>query len=281
MNIEDIISISTIPPLYEKGTAFMWTNDHISKKLLKIHLDPWIDLASRKRSSIQSTSDWIMKLQNGKQRMDILDLGCGPGLYSEIFANQGHVVTGLDISQNSIEYAKHQAEAKALPINYIHANYLEYELPAQRFDLVVLIYTDLGVLTPQERSRLINKVRQSLKKGGMFIFDVLKDNDLDNKVSARTWDVSKEGFWHDAAHIVLSDSFLYREEKVILYQHLVIDEQEHADVYRFWTHFFSKKDLRQIMIDHGFSQIEFYDNIFPAEDMWTGNNVIFCGVIKD
>jgi 2-polyprenyl-3-methyl-5-hydroxy-6-metoxy-1,4-benzoquinol methylase len=280
MNIEDIVSKSSKPPLYEKGTAFMWTNDHISKQLLKIHLDPQINLASRKLSSIQSTSDWILGLQKEKRQLEILDLGCGPGLYSEIFASQGHYVTGLDISQNSIEHAKRQAAMNKQQITYIQANYLDYELPAQKFDLVTLIYTDLGVLTPSERNKLISNISQSLKKGGMFIFDVLKDNDLESKATARSWEVSRAGFWHDAPHIVLSDSFFYREEKVILYQHLVIDEEDHLDVYRFWTHFFSSEDLQQIMTGHGFSQIDIYDNILPAEDIWTGSNVLFCSVIK-
>jgi hypothetical protein len=46
MNISDIIAKTKKPGIYEKGTAFMWTDEHISKQLLHIHLDPDIDLAN-------------------------------------------------------------------------------------------------------------------------------------------------------------------------------------------------------------------------------------------
>jgi len=50
---------------------------------------------SRKYSSIKSTAKWILS-KTSKQQMNVLDLGCGPGLYSELFANEGHIVTGVD-----------------------------------------------------------------------------------------------------------------------------------------------------------------------------------------
>ena len=48
MNITNIIPKIEKPKIYEKGTAFMWTDKHISKQLLNVHLNPDIDLASRR-----------------------------------------------------------------------------------------------------------------------------------------------------------------------------------------------------------------------------------------
>ena len=62
----DIIKMSAKPAIYEKGTAFMWTDKHIAQQLLNIHLNPDIDLASRKRSTIEKTAAWILDTQKGK-----------------------------------------------------------------------------------------------------------------------------------------------------------------------------------------------------------------------
>jgi len=83
MKIADLVAKTERPKLYEKGTSFMWTDKHISKQLLDVHLNPDIDLASRKKSSIEKTVDWILDTQRGKGILNILDLGCGPGLYTE------------------------------------------------------------------------------------------------------------------------------------------------------------------------------------------------------
>ena len=102
MKITEIISQCEKPELYKKGTSFMWTDEHISKQLLNVHLNVDIDLGSRKKSTIKKTANWILNTQKEKGKLAILDLGCGPGLYIEIFAEKGHKVTGIDISKNSI-----------------------------------------------------------------------------------------------------------------------------------------------------------------------------------
>ena len=125
MPITEIISKSEMPELYEKGTSFMWTDEHISKQILNIHLNPDIDLGSRKKSTIENTASWILKTQKEKGKLNILDLGCGPGLYTEIFAAKGHNVTGIDISKDSIEYAKKSAENKKLNVAYLNLIYIQ------------------------------------------------------------------------------------------------------------------------------------------------------------
>ena len=280
MKITDIISKSEKPAIYEKGTSFMWTDEHISKQLLDIHLNPDIDLGSRKMSTIENTANWILETQKKKRKLNILDLGCGPGLYTEIFARKGHNVTGIDISKNSIEYARKSAEDKGLDVTYLKANYLEIDLEANKYDLVVLIYTDLGVLIPRERDNLLKMIYRVLKKGGTFIFDVLKDSGLDNKTSPKSWEANNSGFWKESPYLALLESFLYQEEKVILFQNIIIDTEEKIETYRFWTRFFSQDDVSKMLKAHNFIDVNFREDILPEGDMWNGDNVIFTMVSK-
>jgi ubiquinone/menaquinone biosynthesis C-methylase UbiE len=275
MNIPEIVARSRKPVIYEKGDAFMWTDPYISTQILDIHLNPDVDLGSRKISSIQKTTGWILDCLKGKSNLKILDLGCGPGLYTEIFAEKGHQVTGVDISETSIEYAIGSAENKNLNIDYIHANYLDLDFEKEAYDLVIMIYTDLGVLFPDDRDILLSKIYKTLKKDGLFIFDVLRDNDLEQKTTPRTWEAAESGFWKDSPYLALSESWLYQEEKVILFQHLIIDSENSIKTYRFWTHFFDQKTVKQMLQKHGFNNIRHRDDILPEGDLWSGDNVIF------
>lgn len=281
MKLNNIISISSRPPLYEKGTSFMWTDEHISAQILKIHLDPDIDLGSRKQSTILRTARWILDQKPGKDHLNILDLGCGPGLYTEIFAEEGHHASGVDISESSIAYARQSAREKRLDIEYIHASYLDFEPEAGKYDMVIMIYTDLGVLNPEERDELLTKVERALGPDGMFIFDVLHDNDLEQKLSPKSWEAVEAGFWKKTPYLALSESTLYKDEKVILYQHHIIDTDQNIETYRFWTHFFNRDDIKVIMERKGFGNIRYADDVIPGGDLWGGNNVLFTVAMKN
>lgn len=279
MNLLDIINKTEKPLLYERGTSVMWTDEYISKQLLDIHLNENIDLASRTRSTIDKTIDWILA-NIDDENINILDLGCGPGLYAELLAEEGHKVTGVDFSKHSIEYARESARNKNLDITYINQDYLKLEPEKDSFDLVIMIYTDFGVLLPHERETLLSLVSKTLKPGGVFIFDVLNDNIIEKKTTPKNWEAAKGGFWKGEPYLTLSDSFLYEKEKVILFQHLVMDERNHIDVYRFWTHHFSHFDLKEILSKHNFGNIGFHENLIPQLDNWSGENVTFCKAVN-
>lgn len=276
MNITKLLNEVQKPLLYARGNSFMWTDKHISQQLLSIHLNPDIDLASRKLSTVQQTAEWIMRMSESNEALEILDLGCGPGLYAEIFARKGHHVMGIDISETSINYAKAEAKNKSLNITYHNVSYLDVDLGENRYDLITLIYTDFGVLFPIDRDMLLVSVYKALKKGGILIFDVLKDNELESKVSQPTWEAKNGGFWQSGPYLALSNSFLYNDEKVILYQHCIINEHSDIKFYRFWTHFFTPSRLEEILKTSNFNSIEFYDNVLPKNDLWSGENVLFC-----
>lgn len=277
--IQELIKQTIKPALYEKGNAVMWTDPHISKQLLEVHLSEHTDLASRKNETIKSTVDWVLS-HCKDEALKILDLGCGPGLYSEMLAKLGHHVTGVDFSQNSIEYARKKAESKNLQIKYLNKDYTKLELPENQFDLVILVYTDFGPLLPGERELLLKKIKTVLKPGGLFIFDVLNDKNISSKVSPKNWEASEKGFWSENPYLALSESFLYEEEKVVLYQHIISDDGN-TKVYRFWNHFFSETDVKTILEKNGFGNVSFHQNVIPAGDGYKSEDVTFCIVINN
>ncbi|MCP3875686.1 MAG: class I SAM-dependent methyltransferase [Desulfobacteraceae bacterium] len=278
LNVKNIMNLCVKPTLYQKGTAVMWTDPYISKQLLDVHINPDLDLASRKKKTIEKTVKWILN-KAGKSKLNILDLGCGPGLYSQLLAKKGHQVTGVDFSKNSIIHATKTAKENNLDIEYRQQNYLDLE-DQGKYDLVILIFTDFGVLVPDDRAVLLSNIHRALKPGGSFLFDVLNENWPAQKSVDKTWEISEKDFWREKPYLLLSDTISYPENKVILSQHCVIDE-DNCKIYRFWTHFFSHVDLTEILLKKEFGQIEFYENILPDSEICSGHHVTFCTAIKN
>lgn len=278
MNIKKLIKTVGKPEVYTPGTAQMWVDEYIATQLLETHLSQDTDLASRKKTTISATIEWIFDKVSGDE-LKILDLGCGPGLYSEQLAERGHSVTGMDISSNSITYAKASAGRKNLDVSYIKQNYLELD-EEDKYDLILLVFTDIGVLTPEERNILVGAIYRALKPGGIFIFDALNEHSGMNESASNNWELSETGFWRNHPYLALTETFYYEKQKVTLTQHIIIDEVGETEVYRFWIHTFSHTDLGVITSLAGFRTAECYDNIIPDSDFYSSKAVTFCIATK-
>lgn len=275
MDIPAILKASRKPPLFEKGTASMWDDDHISRHLLALHLSQDTDEASRKREAIAATVDWIESYCGGSKK-NILDLGCGPGLYCEMLAGHGHRVTGVDLSARSIAYAKKSAADKGLAIEYLTKNYLDLDVTGQ-FDIVLMIYCDFDVLLPEDRTRLLDTVWRALTPGGLFIFDTLNTKAPEMmRFPLKSWEVSTDGFWRNEPYVALFEAFHYAEANVILQQHIVCPESGGQSVYRFWSRYYCPEDLAAILSRQGFCGTTFHDNLLPDDGSGTGEMITFC-----
>jgi len=172
------------PKLYDPSTNKFWDDKHISKGMLEAHLNPNWDAATRKLEFLEKSVNWILKIAPSSQYKFLLDLGCGPGLYAERFANVGYSVTGVDYSKRSIAYAKKQTLLNKSNIKYHYQNYLTIDY-IEQFNLITLIYCDYAALSITDRLILLRKVYQALKPNGKFIFDVFTP--LMRKDESRSW----------------------------------------------------------------------------------------------
>jgi 2-polyprenyl-6-hydroxyphenyl methylase/3-demethylubiquinone-9 3-methyltransferase len=101
----------------------------------------------------------------------ILDVGCGGGLVCEPLAQAGAQLTGIDVSEMSIEVAKRHAIASGLDITYIHKhaqNFMEEnEVP---FDVV--INAEVIEHVPNQKE-LVGHCGKLCKVGGCIIMATL------------------------------------------------------------------------------------------------------------
>ncbi len=261
------------PPLETPGEPF-WDDPHISRQLLRSHLDPTVNLASRKPPIIEATVDWLVEKVGLEPGDSVLDLGCGPGLYCRQFFEKGLRVTGLDLSEVSIEYAREDFRETygvdpsdgSPTVQYIRGNYLDFPLPRKHFDLVVLIFYDFGVLGAEERHVLLDKIYRALKPGGHYAFDVLTEEGRRSNVESeeRTWSLESGGFWSPHTHLVLSEHFEYPEDDTFLDQYLVVDKSG-VKTYRFWPTVFTPQSISALLTSHGFEVDAVYSDLRGSE----------------
>ncbi len=266
MDINRLIDMTIQPEIFEKSTSQMWTDGYISRNMLKAHLDPNTDAASRKPYFMDDSVKWIKEYicsnDVGKQ---ILDLGCGPGLYTSRLARLGfNSVTGVDFSRCSIEYAERQAAEQELNINYVCQDYLSLDY-TNSFDVAVLIYCDFGVLNEVERNDLLSRVYTSLKPQGKFIFDIFTPHKYRNHVNSRTWTSNQGGFWRPTAHLCLDTNYWYAQERVHLQQTIVLGENEDFQVYNIWDQTFTIGKISSVLKSAGFEDLEFYTDVTGRE----------------
>ncbi len=250
------------PPVYTKTSVAFWDDEHISAQMLKAHLDPEFDGASRKLAFINRSVEWIRTILPPTHYPALLDIGCGPGIYAEKFAESGYRVTGVDLSSRSIDYARASAAEKGLPIRYIQQNYLSLHLD-ETFDLVTMIYCDYGALSTEERNVLMQTVYKHLKPGGVFLLDAFSLASYETFTESQTWEQRESGgFWSPKPYFALHGAYRY-PNRVTLRQSCIITDCGMTNYY-LWDTYFSAELLAKEAADAGFQLCGQYGDVAGA-----------------
>ena len=156
MRLLDLVRRQPTPPPWSEGEKIPWDDPGFSERMLAEHLSQEHGRASRAVKTIERHVEWVHRELLGGSPSRVLDLGCGPGLYSNRLAALGHECVGIDFSPASIAYARAQATASQLACRYMledirSANY------GAGFDLVMLIFGELNVFTRADATSILER----------------------------------------------------------------------------------------------------------------------------
>ncbi|WP_410491726.1 class I SAM-dependent methyltransferase (plasmid) [Bacillus thuringiensis] len=257
--MNNLLNQLQVPSRFEQTDNIFWQDPYISKKLLEAHLSSDIEGASRSLSFIDRSIDFIQQVAPPKYYQKVLDLGCGPGLYSERLAQKGYKVTGIDFSENSIRYATEQAKKLDYDIEYLYKNYLELN-DSNIYDLALLIYCDYGALAPENRNILLSNIWNSLKNGGQLLLDVFSQNKFDQFKEEQYWSFNENGgFWSKDSYIAIGRNLKY-PDRVTLEQTTVVTDDK-IETYNIWYQFFTKELFIKEVTAVGFTVKEIFDDV--------------------
>jgi SAM-dependent methyltransferase len=252
---------TTRPPVFSVYTAEeLWTDPHLAQQMLKFHLDPAQDLASRNHAFIQRSVEWLnSRFELGAGRR-VLDLGCGPGLYANGLAELGASVTGVDFSKNSLAYAGSKAEGRGLDVSFHYGNYLDLELQGT-FDLILLIFGDFCPLGPDRRRSLLNRVNGWLAPGGRFVFDVSSSAQFEGLEESSSYEEAPVGgFWSPDPHFVFTKRFKYLPDMAYLDRYLVVEATRHREFFN-WIQCYDPSGLEVELREAGWGVEATFGNV--------------------
>ena len=96
----------------------------------------------------------VNQIKTEKQKISLLDLGCGGGIFCEPLARLGYQVHGIDTNDKAIEIARRHSKKNRLNICYYNSD----------------IITCMEVLEhTSDPNIIISEVKKRLKPGGYFI----------------------------------------------------------------------------------------------------------------
>ena len=134
----------------------------------------------RDHQEAQIFMDNLTQYLNLPEDGTILDLACGKGRHSVYLNSLGYNVTGVDLSENSIAYAK-KFENDTLNFE-VHDMCKPYK---KQFDAVFNLFTSFGYFENEEDNlRTIQAIQANLNEYGFGVIDFMNSNFvIDNLVA--------------------------------------------------------------------------------------------------
>jgi SAM-dependent methyltransferase len=264
MNLLELVARTPVPQPWEEGEKIPWNDPDFSRRMLKEHLSQKHDAASRRTVKIKKHIEWIDAFVLAGKPSRILDLGCGPGLYSARLSTLGHDLVGIDFSPASIEYARKNSPAACV---FHHEDIRKAEF-GSGYDLVMFIFGEFNVFSPADAGLILKKAYAALKEGGQLLLEVHRFDTVEQMGNMpSTWYSSPGGLFSEKPHLCLMETFWDEERLVATERYLIVDAAS-GEVTRHTAsnQAYEEDEYEKIIRDAGFSEVTFHPSLIGKED---------------
>lgn len=268
----DFINIFRSPKRFEESPNNIWTNEKLSSFIFHSHFDENIYGGSKSKEFIDNSLSFIeyfLKEYNCKQ---IIDLGCGPGIYTQPLAKLGYKVTGVDISNFSIEFARKEANKNNLDIQYINEDFFNID-QRNKADMILMLYEIYSSFDLEKRKELLDIIYNLLREEMIFIFDVPLRNKIKTTETIRSWKVfEKNEFYNDEAFAYFVRCKYYGEG--LFLNHSIFLYENSSTISCFdWVQHFTLNQIIDELKSRGFKILGNYSDISGNELEDNSSNV--------
>ena len=200
--------------------------------------------------------DKLINYLNPNPGSSMLDVACGKGRHSIQLANNDFDVTGIDLSEDSIN------EALLSQSDTLHFYKHDMRLPfwINHFDYVLNFFTSFGYFNTQlEHDNAIQTIAQAIKKNGILVMDYLNvKHSEDCLVPQSEKEIDGIKFiitkWHDKTHFYKKITI----EDMILKEPIIYTEKVAKFSLNDYTEMFTRKGLQiqEVFGDYNFGNYD-------------------------
>ncbi len=119
-----------------------------------------------------------------------LEVGCGGGQCSIAFAQKGAIVTGIDISEKQIEFAKKLADKMKVKANFLVSN--AEKLDKIKSNSIDIVFSAYALQYVKNLRRAFQEFHRALKHNGVFVFSF--DHPIYSIIDAKTLKIRRSYF---------------------------------------------------------------------------------------
>lgn len=275
--MEQLLEIAENPEPFEKGTQEIWLDSDRADIVLEGHFDENIPGGSKGSEFIAETVEFISTIAPVENYKKIIDLGCGPGLYSHKLAYRGYDVVGVDFNKTSIDYAVEEAKKSDLAIDYRVEDITNIKIENE-FDIALLIYQIYSVFSPENRKKILDNIYSGLKPGGLVLLDVLSEVSYDNFQQNFMWGIPKKSSpFSSRKHLMLHAAMKYPNHVTLAKTVLVFGDGEIVN-YNYWNQHFSIESFEKEVNEAGFTLEKVYADVNGGD--YSSDGEFFAAVLK-
>jgi 8-oxo-dGTP pyrophosphatase MutT (NUDIX family)/SAM-dependent methyltransferase len=211
------------PAPWAEGDNIPWHEPGFSARMLHEHLSQDHDAASRRTATIDRQVAWIHAALLAEAPTDVLDLGCGPGLYTERLAALGHRCVGIDVSPASIAFARARGATTVDRLRYVEGDVRTADL-GHGHGLAMMLFGEFNTLPRADAAALLRRAHAALADGGILLLEPHTDEAV--RTIGRepaTWSTAASGLFSDAPHLLLTESSWDEDARAATVRYLVVD----------------------------------------------------------
>jgi len=135
--------------------------------------DNWIrgsELGQDIHRDFMNTPSFLKALPEKTSGQSVIDIGCGEGTNTRIMARLGYKMTGADLCEKFITYAKKKEERDNLGISYLMTDAAALPFEENSFDIAVAF---MSFMDMEEPEKALKEAFRIVKPGGFFQFSIL------------------------------------------------------------------------------------------------------------
>ena len=164
---------------------FAFVSQFYDSLMEHVNYASWVEHIQSRMSALERPPSWV------------LDVACGTGTPTLLFAERGVRIVGLDRSLAMVQLARKKALDRHLAVPFAVQD-MRFLGVRGKPDVILCLYDSVNfLLTDEDLRRAFSSAARTLAPGGLYLFDVVTERNIRLHFNGHTYREDRPGFTYE------------------------------------------------------------------------------------